>query len=164
MIIVGLVVLAVCFALGAVFGAPYLPILTKDSQRLLDLADMKAGQTLLDLGCGDAKLLRAAARRGIKGIGYEINPLVFIVAWLSCLRYRKLVKIRLANFWLVSWPPADVIYVFLIERYMPKLDCQLQARIKHPVQVVSYVFQIPGRQAVRSTNNAWVYSYPNSEN
>lgn len=147
------------FGLGALLGAPYLPVLSRDVQSLLDLAGVKEGETLLDLGCGDGRLLRAAARRGVTGVGYEINPLVWLIAKLLCFPQRELISIRLGNYWAASWPPCDIIYVFLIDRYMPKLDQVLQERLRKTTRVVSYVFKIPGRAAVRSTKNATLYVY-----
>ncbi|MDH5521505.1 MAG: class I SAM-dependent methyltransferase, partial [Acidimicrobiia bacterium] len=42
---------------------------------LLDLADVDADDTLVDLGCGDARILRhAVAERGCRGIGVESDP------------------------------------------------------------------------------------------
>ncbi len=156
-----LAVVVAAFGLGALMGAPYLPVLSRDVEKLLDLADIKAGETLLDLGCGDGRLLRAAARRGVRGIGYEINPFVWAAAQLLCWPHRKLVSVRLGNYWTMQWPQADVVYVFLIDRYMIKLDQALRKRLDRPTRVVSYVFEIPGVTAVRSTNNARLYYYPN---
>lgn len=160
---IGASLVMAAFGLGAWLGAPYLPVLRRDTDKLLDLAEVQAGETLLDLGCGDGLLLRAAARRGVRGIGYEINPLVWLLAKVLCWPYRGQISIRLGNFWTVTWPEADVIYTFLIERYMTKFDQALRQRLHTPTRVVSYVFEIPGVKAVRSTNNAWLYTYPNSE-
>ena len=58
---------------------------------------------------GDGRLLRTAASRGIRGIGYEINPLLVLISRLVCWRYRRLITIHLADFWRVQLPPADAI-------------------------------------------------------
>jgi hypothetical protein len=155
--------IVMAFGLGAIVGAPYLPVLRKDADRLLDLAEVRAGETILDLGCGDGRLLRAAAKRGLKCVGYEINPFVWLVAIMLCWPYRKRISVHLGNYWTSEWPEVDVIYVFLIDRYMKKLDRALNRRIEKPTRIVSYVFEIPGVEPVHSTNNAWLYRYPNSE-
>ena len=162
MILGFLLILALFFGLGALMGAPYLPILRRDQASLLELCELKPGQTLLDLGSGDGRLLRLAASRGIRGIGYEINPLVYLVSLVVCWPYRRLIKLHLADFWQVRLPEADVIYVFLIDRYMAKLDRKLIAELKRPTPVVSFVFKIPGREPVKSTRNAARYEYPAS--
>ncbi len=156
------IVLFAGFGVGAILGAPYLPILSRDVASLLDLAELEPGQQLVDLGSGDGALLIAAAQRGIRAIGYEINPVLYGVSWLRCWRYRKLVRVYLRNYWLIPLPSTDAVYVFLIDHYMAKLDRKLTKEVLRPTKVVSYVFTIPGRRPVRSTKNSYVYIYPNS--
>lgn len=157
-----IVVVALMFGLGAWLGAPYLPILRRDAEPLLALAGLEPGQTLIDLGSGDGRLLRVAAKQGVIGIGYEINPLLVLISRLVCWRYRRLVTIHLANYWPVTLPPADVIYVFLIQRYMRRLDDKLSRELIGPTRVISLAFKIPGRPIVASTKSAYCYQYPPS--
>ena len=151
---------ALAFAIPGISAAPYVPILGRDVNRLLDLSQIKSGETLIDLGSGDGYLLRGAARRGVKCIGYEINPIMVIVSKILCFRYRKLIEIHLANFWDVKLPPADAIYVFLMPGAMDHLDTKLRSEVKHKTTVVSYAFQIPNRSIIRKTQNSFVYEYP----
>lgn len=160
LIIVTLVVLA--FGLGAVLGAPYLPVLKNDRQQLLKLADLQKGQLVLDLGCGDGRFLKAAAKQGVKGIGYEINPILWLMAKINTFGYRRQIQIKLANFWHIKLPAADAVYVFLIARYMAKLGAKLEAEITRPTKVVSYIFAIPNHKPVVITKNSYVYVYPKS--
>ena len=154
-----LVLLVLPFGLAVWMGAPYVPILRRDYEPVLDLADLKPGQTIVDLGSGDGRLLRAAAARGYQAIGYEINPFLVAVSWLVTWRYRRLVRVRLADFWHTPLPPADAVYVFLIDRYMTRLDHKLSQELTRPTPVISFVFQIPGRRPSRRTRNAYRYEY-----
>jgi hypothetical protein len=159
--ILTLVILAIAltFGLGAVLGAPYVPILHTQRDELLDLAALKPGQTIIDLGSGDGRFLRAAAARGLTAIGYEINPLLVAVSWAVCFRYRQRVSIHLSDFWRQPLPPADVIYVFLIDRYMPKLRDKLRREITRPTRVVCYVFELPGETAIKHNRNTHIYQF-----
>lgn len=152
--------LLAAFALAAIVGAPYVPLLRAQIKPMLDALDLKPGQSLIDLGCGDGRLLKAAAKQGIKGIGYEINPWLYLVAQINCFKYRRIVRVHLANYWQADLPPADAVFVFLIGRYMGKLDRYLSARLKRPTRVVSYVFEIPERKAKVRGSNFFVYQYP----
>jgi hypothetical protein len=78
-IILLLVILAFQFVV-LFLGAPYVPTLPKQREAALDLLKLKPGQTLIDLGCGDGAMLIAAAKRGINSVGYEINPLLALIA------------------------------------------------------------------------------------
>lgn len=159
LLVLALFGVALAFAVGGLMGAPYVPILRRDSRPLLDLSGLKAGQTLVDLGSGDGQLLRAAAARGIRGIGYEINPIMVLVSRLVCWRYRRLITIHQANLWKVNLPAADVIYVFLMPRFMKRLDLKLTQELLRPTTVISYIFEIPGRQPATRGANAFVYRY-----
>ncbi|HVE80566.1 MAG TPA: hypothetical protein VNA68_00250 [Candidatus Dormibacteraeota bacterium] len=148
------------FALAALLGAPYLPVRRQDEESLLDLADLKPGDKLVDLGAGDGRLLRAAAKREVYGTGYEINLLLYLWSLVMCWRYRKYIQLRLGNYWNAMLPQADAIYVFLIDHYMAKLDQKLKREVTRPTKVVSYVFRIPGKKPQKTTKNAFLYLYP----
>lgn len=154
-----LMLLAICFAGVLLVGAPYLPTLTPQVIAALELADLQTGQTLLELGCGDGKVLMAAARRGIKVVGYELNPLLAIVAWLRTRRYRGLVKVIWGNFWQQSWPEAEAIFTFLLPKYMSKLNKKVIQYQHKPVKLVSFAFQIPDRPAASVKNGVYLYDY-----
>jgi precorrin-6B methylase 2 len=99
MIWILLLIIILAFQFVVLFlGAPYVPTLHKQREIALDLLKLKPGQTLIDLGCGDGAMLIEAAKRGIKVVGYEINPLLVFIAWARTRRYSKNVKIIRGNF------------------------------------------------------------------
>lgn len=154
-----LIIVAGAFAVAGLAGAPYVPILRHDAATLLELTALKSGQTLIDLGSGDGRLLRAAAAQGIRCVGYEINPFMVLISRIVCWRYRHLITIRLANIWQTDLPAADAIYVFLMPKFMHQLDQYLARQIHRPTRVVSYAFKIPGRTAISKNRNTFVYQY-----
>ncbi len=147
------------FGFVVVFGAPYLPTLKKQSDAALDLLDLKPGQTLLELGCGDGRVLKAAARRGIKAIGYELNPILVIIAKLYTIPERKSVRIIWGNYWTQTWPSTDAIFVFLLDKFMVKLDTKIKHEARKPLKLVSFAFSIPGKKAVRKKAGLYLYTY-----
>jgi SAM-dependent methyltransferase len=155
--VASLIFLIICFGGVLFFGAPYLPTLKSQITVALELADLKSGQTLLELGCGDGKVVIAAAKLGYKVIGYELNPLLALVAWIRTRRYGKQVKIVCADFWHVSLPKAEAIFVFLLPRYMKKLDLKIEEEAYKPVRLVSFAFEVPGRK--HDSEMAGVYLY-----
>lgn len=155
--IAGAVVLL--FGFVVLFGAPYLPTRRQQINDALDLLALKPGQTLLELGCGDGRVLLAAAKRGIRSVGYELNPLLVLIAWAVTLRYRSLVKVRLGNYWHKSWPDADGVYVFLLDKYMQKLDRKLTNEFKKPVKLVSFAFKIPNKKPAKTRGGLFLYKY-----
>jgi hypothetical protein len=156
-----LVILAVVCLFGMVvlFGAPYLPTLGVQTELGLDMLGLKPGQTLLELGSGDGRVLRVAAKRGMQVIGYELNPLLVVISYIVTWKYRRQVKIIWGNYWLKNWPQADGIYVFLLNKYMPKLDTKIVQQYGKNVKLVSFAFKIPGRKLVKSEKGIFLYQY-----
>lgn len=150
------------FSFVIVFGAPYVPILARQQKEALDLLGLKPGQKMYDLGSGDGRVLRSAAKRGWYAVGYELNPLLFAISWLRIYPCRKLAGVQLKNFWRADISEADGIFVFLIEHKMARLDEYLTAKlIKKPVKVVSYGFAIPGRRPIKKQGALYLYRYGN---
>ncbi|HVV66590.1 MAG TPA: class I SAM-dependent methyltransferase [Candidatus Saccharimonadales bacterium] len=154
-----LLVLSACFAGVVFFGAPYLPTLTPQVKTALELGNLSKGQTLIELGCGDGKVLIAAAERGARVVGYELNPILALVAWGRTRRYGKRVRVVWGNFWWRKWPEADVIFTFLLPRYMEKLDKKCMQYDYKPVKLVSFAFEIPGKQPLRRKDSVFLYGY-----
>jgi SAM-dependent methyltransferase len=157
-LIVGLFLLA-CFGGVLLFGAPYLPTLGKQIETALSLAELEPGDTLLELGCGDGKVVLAAARQGIKVVGYELNPILAMVAWLRTRRYRHNVRIIWGDFWRKELPEAQAIFVFLLPKYMKKLDTKVIQYKHKPVKLISFAFQIPDRKPNHAKNGLYLYRY-----
>lgn len=146
-------VIALCFGFVVLRGAPYVPTLRSDVQKALDIAQLKPGQTIVDLGSGDGRLLAAAADRGVVAVGYELNPLLVLVSRWRCRRYGNRVSIRLRDFWRTPMPEgADCVFVFLADPFMKRLADFLSDEVRRsgrPIILVSYGFELPGMQPIR---------------
>jgi len=159
-IIVAVVGLLLAVAFTVFFGPPYLPVLDKQKHTALDLLALAPGQTLLELGSGDGRVLVAAAKRGLNVVGIELSPVLVVVSWLRTRRYRKQVKIIWGNYFVGSWPKADAIFTFMIGRQMTKLDSRIeQWRQDRPVQLASFAFSIPGKKVAVEKDGVFLYRY-----
>lgn len=157
-----LVVVVLLFGFVVLFGAPYLPTLQPQTKQALDLLNLKPGQTLLELGSGDGRVMRVAAERGLTVVGYELNPLLVLVSLVVTWRYRKQVTVRWGNFWRAKWPPTDGVFVFLLDKYMKKLDTkvtQVAAEQKRPIKLLSFTFQVPGKVPAKRHEGILLYLY-----
>lgn len=148
------------FGFVVLFGAPFVPTLKKQKYAALELLHLKPGETLLELGSGDGRMLKAAAQKGMYAIGYELNPLLVLISLLATWRYRRLVSIRWANYWTAKWPPADGIYTFLLDKYMDKLDKKItQQYSDQNIQLASFAFKIPGKKVKAQKDGVYLYAY-----
>lgn len=156
----GLVLVIIAsFSLVLLRGAPYLPTLGSQVTTAFELLELRPGETMLELGCGDGKVLVAAAQRGIKSVGYELNPLLAAVAWLRTRRYRRLVRVVWGDYWVRPWPPHQAIFAFLLPRFMAKLDKKIIQESSKPVKLVSFAFTIPGRRVTAKKAGVFRYDY-----
>lgn len=147
------------FGFVILFGAPYLPTKQAQTQAALDLLGLKPGQTLYELGCGDGRVLKQAAQRGLKAVGYEMNPLLVLFALVYTWRYRKQVRVVWANFWRADLSGADGIFVFLLDRFMVKLDNKIKAEVTKPTKLASFAFKVPGKKTLKSQKGIFLYQY-----
>lgn len=153
------IALVLTFGTVLLFGAPYLPTLKKQQEAALDMLDLKNEQTVYDLGCGDGRFLVAAARRGLNAVGYELNPFVALVAWIMTRHYRRQVKVKLGNFWRADISAADGIFVFLLDRFMPRLDKKIKTEGRGGIKLVSHAFTIPGKKPALKKGALFLYKY-----
>ncbi|MDO8622525.1 MAG: hypothetical protein Q7R80_04815, partial [bacterium] len=70
------------FAYAGVSGAPWVPTWRRDVDRFLALAQLRPGERFYDLGCGDGRLVRAAANTGTIATGFECSLLPYLLAKL----------------------------------------------------------------------------------
>lgn len=156
LLFIGVGVLILMFGLVVFVGAPYLPTMTPQIEAAFDLLGLHSGNTLLELGCGDGKVLLLAASKGYKAVGIELNPILVLIAWARTRRYRETVQVRWGNFWHMTWPTSDGVFVFLINKFMPKLDKRME---KRGGKLVSVAFSVPGRVPNAEKSGVFLYDY-----
>jgi hypothetical protein len=149
----------IAFTFVVAFGAPFLPTLKARVPEAIALCGLKPGQTLIELGSGDGRVLIAAAKEGIDAVGYELNPLLVFYSKLATFRYRKKITIIWGNYWKKSWPQADAIFVFLLQPYMQKLDTKIIQNYPKGIKLVSFAFTIPDRKPTKENGGLYLYTY-----
>lgn len=137
-----------CIVVGIGFvaftGAPYVPSKRRDVRRALtELYPLSDRDVLVDIGSGDGIVLREASTRGARAVGYEIHPvLVLLARWLS--RTDERVTVRQANFWRTDLPDdVTVVYTFGDGRDINKMAAYVQQqadRLGHELAFISYAF------------------------
>jgi SAM-dependent methyltransferase len=150
------------FGLPVLFGPPYVPTLRLNMNTAFELLDLKPGQTLLDLGSGDGRILVEGAKRGLNVVGIELSLFLVVLSWFRTRKYRKQVKIVWGNYFYTKWPPADGVFSFMIQYQMRKLDqavTRWQQDHKRPVRLASFAFQIPDKTAVKERDAVFLYEY-----
>lgn len=156
-----LIICSIVLVFGAVVivGPPFVPTLNKQITTALDMLDLKEGQTLLELGSGDGRVMKAAAERGLNVVGVELNPFLVLISRLRCWRYRKQVTVIWDDLWKAHWPQADGIFTFMLQRQMARLDRKIAVWQTKPVKLASFAFFIPDRAPKAKYNGIFLYEY-----
>lgn len=154
-----LIVLA--FGLVVFVGPPYLPTFKKQTETALDLLDLKEGETLLELGSGDGRVMLAAAQRGWKVVGIEINPILVVVSLLVTWRYRSQVRVIWGSYWGRPWPRADAIFTFMLPKYMSRLGERIAKWLPEgkKVRLASFAFVIPDKEPIDKRDGVLLYEF-----
>lgn len=152
-------VIILLFGVVVLAGPPYLPTLKKQTDAALDLLDLRPGETLLELGSGDGRVMLAAAKRGLRVVGIELNPILIVLSFIVTWRYRKRVRIIWGSYWGRPWPRADAIFTFMLTKYMPRLDKRIEQWRPKPVRLASFAFKVPDREPVREQAGVYLYEY-----
>lgn len=144
------IILLASFAYGSLRAAPWVPTRQTDIENFLKLADIKSGQKVYDIGCGDGRLVCVAAEKGAIAVGFEVSLIPFILAQVRRYRSvaRKNIAIKLRDFWFVDFSDADLVYLFLMPKIFPKLEVKLKKQLKPGARVISYVWPITGLQEI----------------
>jgi hypothetical protein len=155
--------IVLAFGFVVFWGAPYVPSKKKDLARALDeLYPLGDKDVLVDIGSGDGVVLRAAAHRGARAIGYELNPILVGISYLMSRKYKG-VESHVANFWNVELPSdTTIVYIFAVSRDIVKLSRRLSAeatRLDRTVRVITYGCEIPNMKSVRRVGAHNLYEF-----
>ncbi len=152
---------ALAQATNAVAGAPpaparkpdviYVPTPQKVVDRMLEMAEVRKGDVVYDLGCGDGRIVVTAAKKyGVKAVGFDINP-ERVKESLENVRtnhLEKLVTIKEADIFTLDLREATVVTLYLLPELNIKLIPQLE-KMKPGSRIVSHNFDMRGARPVQ---------------
>lgn len=100
-------------------GSPYVPTRAKLVHDILKAAGLKKGMKMLEVGCGDGRLLIEAVKTyGVSGYGVDVNDLVLQKAkWNARGLSRAQLIFENKNIRDIDIGAYDVVYVFLLPQH-----------------------------------------------
>jgi len=140
--IFSLVIVAVHHRTG---GAMFVPTPGVMIRRLADAVDFSGFKNIRELGTGDGRFLAAIEKRyGVRVIGYEINPIAYLMTRLRIRLLRLKSRVFFRDFWREDFSDVDCIYCYLFVDIMPRLGEKLERELPQGAHVFSANFPIPG--------------------
>ena len=129
----------------------YVPTPQKVVDKMLELAEVKKGDVVYDLGCGDGRIVVTAAKKyGVKAIGFDIDPERIREARENVKEnhVERLVTIKQADIFTLDLREATVVTLYLLPSLNVKLMPQL-AKLKRGSRIVSHDFDMRGAKPVQ---------------
>jgi SAM-dependent methyltransferase len=125
--------------------APFVTTPHEVVSRMLELAEIKKGDVLYDLGSGDGRIVVAAAKKfGIRAVGFEIDPGLVKDSrqLIKQAGLEELVEIREQDIRTVDFSPATVITMYLYPAANLRLKPVLMRELKQGSRVISHDFSM----------------------
>lgn len=133
--------------------APYYPTPESIVQRMLDFVQLKAGETMYDLGSGDGRIVIMAAQKyKANAIGVELDSdlVESSTAKIRRMGLEKSAHIIYGDILKQNYSNADVITVYLLPDSNLKLRPVLDAQLKKGTRIVAHDFEIGGWTPVKT--------------
>ena len=128
-------------------GGPWVPTPRAVVRRMLSLAGVKPGEMVYDLGCGDGRVLVAAARHfGARAVGIELDVSRFLLslASIKVLGLRRRVRLIRGDLFRQDLRGADVVVTYLLQATNDRLQAKLLRELRPGARVVSNTFTFSG--------------------
>ena len=124
--------------------APFWPTPEPLVERMLDLAGVGPGDHLIDLGCGDGRIVIAAARRGATALGVDIDAerIAEAEAAARAASVEQLVGFRCEDLFATRLEAASVVTLYLIPHIHGLLGARLKTELAPGSRVISHAFAI----------------------
>jgi len=140
-------------------GAEYYPTTKKKMQKMIEFASLKKNDVAYDMGCGDGRLVIAAARKCRKAIGIEIDPLRFFISLLKIKLFGlKNARIIFGDIFKQDSKDADVVFLFLRQGANDKLQNRL-GKLRKGTRIVSHFWIFKGWNPVKRDEKLKIYLY-----
>jgi trans-aconitate methyltransferase len=126
-------------------AAPYVPSPVEVVDAMLDLAGVRQDDVVYDLGCGDGRIVVAAARKfGARGVGVDVDSDLIVEARRRAEAAGVSARTRFeeADIFETDIRPATVVALYLMPAALKKLKPKLLAELKPGARIVSFTFPI----------------------
>ena len=123
------------------YVAPFVPTPQEVVDRMLELAEIRPGDILYDLGSGDGRIVVTAAKKyGIKAVGFEIDPALVKVSreLIKQEGVENLAEIREQDVMTLDLSPASVVTMYLYPGAVLRLRPAIRSQLKPGARVVSH--------------------------
>jgi precorrin-6B methylase 2 len=112
--------------------------------KMLELAKVTPKDVVYDLGCGDGRIVMAAAKKGARAVGIDIDPQRIKEAKANAAAQKVTDKVRFieGDLFESNIGEATVVTLYLLPRLNEKLKPKLLKELKPGTRIVSHAFDM----------------------
>jgi predicted RNA methylase len=129
---------------------------------MLQMAEVKPGELVYDLGCGDGRVLvTAAGTFGARAVGVEVDVSRYLwsVFAVTLNGLWKRVRIIRQDMFSVDLRDADVVFAFLLQDTNERLKDKLRKELRPGTRIISNTFTFSGFPLVAVDEELHLYLY-----
>lgn len=155
------------------YGAPFVPTPMKAVRRMLELAAIKPGEVVADIGCGDGRLpILADQVYHAQAFGFELSPPIYLYAKLRIafkkIKTKALIAFKDSRY--INLSDVDAVVLFMMPDPLRNFWKQkFEHELKPSARVISYAFSVQGwnpshvEPPIKEENIGPIYVYKMSE-
>lgn len=135
--------------------APYVASPSLVVRQMLALSELRPGETVYDLGCGDGRVVIMAAQEfGANAVGVELREDLVKKAHgrVSELGLDGRVKIVQRDLFEVDLRFADVVTLYLTTSANERVRSKLESELRHGTRIVSHDYEVLGWKPLKIDN------------
>jgi SAM-dependent methyltransferase len=151
-------------------NTPYVATEPRIVGAMLDLAKVTGDDTVYDLGCGDGRIVIAAAQKyGARGVGIDINPARIEEARANAREagVDDRVSFEANDLFDADIRSATVVALYLLPDVNLRLRPRLERELKPGTRIVSHAFDMgdwkPDRQLIVAGERLYLWTIPPRE-
>ena len=146
----------------------YVPTPNEIVDRMLDVANVSPLDVVYDLGCGDGRIVIAAAKKyGTRGVGVDLDPARIREAQANAKKagVENLVTFKVADLFKTDLTEATVVTLYLLPELNRRLKPKLFAELKPGARVVSHDWDMgrdwpPDEEIKLGTSGIYMWKMP----
>jgi 16S rRNA A1518/A1519 N6-dimethyltransferase RsmA/KsgA/DIM1 with predicted DNA glycosylase/AP lyase activity len=147
---------------GYEIQVPFVTTSTDHIKSILELAAIKKGTSIVDLGSGDGRMVLEFAKAGGYVAGYEIKPDLVARSKkrISEAGLENNAVIYQRDFWTQNLSSFETVYIYGMGSIMGRLEQKLEKELQPGSTFVSNIFRLPHWKIKRTKNGVHLYVVP----